>query len=993
MKKVTLPILLLLLFSLHLFAQELTWKRFTVNDGLVQSQVNAIFQDSKGYLWISTRLGISRFDGIHFENFTEKDGLLSSWAHQIVEDDQGYIWIVFTNGLTRYDGHSFDSFVYPNQIEIASYTLVSLSPDSLVMYQLLKSNTLREVFISKGQFTIGKQVQLPPAAAEPIGHLSLKYDQVLKTLWFTDFIGDLYCYKAGVLQKQDFVRIQGFQSGPDGKLYYIDDGSLYWVENDRTQLILRDAFRDADKNARLGIAVDKTGNILVYESFKKQATLISAVTLQVTKIKFPQADNHFFDQEGNLWISTENGLYFTNSLSIINFLPEKGGMNPNIWNITEEKNGDIFFGSYFDGLQRFNNGKFTLEKTLPTLPNGTQTFLAMGSLVDAAHNIYLTTQHYPMIKYDGQKFTVFPKINKPIASFIIRQNRNDSSIMIGAHHYYLKVNKDQTFDSLRVQPGNGKSAVVTGIEADKFNRIWLGGFNGMSLLIGDSLIHLPTAEFPFEFGGNTLLRDHKDNIWIGNKSGLYLYDYQNFEKIEDPLLNDLVLSLMPLGDTMLFIGTIKGIIAFDMKSYYANKTIQLMAIGEDKGFVGIEPGQNGFFKDSKGYLWLPNNDRVVRIDPGQVKKNPYPPKVYITQIYLLGEKMNWLKHVQNNNGQQSFSFNSDEKNLKFEFIGISFRQPQGVTYSHQLEGYDAGWSPPSNERSAVYTNLPPGNYRFKVKAANADGVWSENEAMLQFTIVPKLYQKLWFLIAFGLLAAFLMLALGAYVMSIKRKKQQKQLEDDYKLSELRLLGIQNQIEPHFTYNAINTIAAAVLKEEKNIAYSYFVKLSQLMRTILQTNNQLITTVEGELTFVTNYLQIQQLRFNNSFDFIIEVGDDVQLQTVIPKMCIQTFAENAVKHGLLPKTEKGRLIISIFNEDDFLCINVFDDGIGRERAQALKTNGSTNGLKIMKGYFEHFNLLNSKKLNWQIVDEYSADNQPGGTKVYVKIPRGFIYTKK
>jgi len=213
------------------------------------------------------------------------------------------------------------------------------------------------------------------------------------------------------------------------------------------------------------------------------------------------------------------------------------------------------------------------------------------------------------------------------------------------------------------------------------------------------------------------------------------------------------------------------------------------------------------------------------------------------------------------------------------------------------------------------------------------------------------------------------------------------------MSELRLLGIQNQIEPHYTYNALNSIAAAVLKEEKIIAYSYFVKLSQLMRTVLQTNSQLITTLEDEITFVTNYIHIQQLRFSNKFEFIINVADDVNPQTIIPKMCIQTFTENAIKHGLLPSDYKGLLTINIYNEGDFLCVHVEDNGIGQEKARMLKTAGSTNGLKIMKGYFDHFNLLNSQKLEWKIINLQINGNGSEGTGAYVRIPRGFIYTKK
>lgn len=982
-----------LLFSLSIFSQELAWHRYTVNDGLVQSQITDIFQDDKGYLWICTRMGVSRFDGIHFDNFTEKDGLLTHWPYQIEQDDKGNMWMLFPNGLTRYDGLSFSNFLFP-YTDVLSAAVCPVSADSVVFYQLLTNNVLLEHFLINDRFIAGKKIPLPRPLHQRPEMISMIYDKVSKTLWFTDNGGDLYSLTGGKLSKHDVGHLQGFRPGPDGKLYYVDSGNLYSLHNNSTTLLRSEVYKDNKATIELKLAIDKAGNVVMNHRNENRAKIFSAHNKNITDIKFPISLKMFFDAEQNLWLGTENGLYRASTLSIINFLPEKDGLNSNVWSITEGKKGEIYFASYYNGLQKFENGKFTTVKSLPSLPDGSQTNLAMGSLVDADHNIFLTTNHYPMIKFDGSEFTIIPKINIPLSSFVIRKNQNDGSFIIGGNTYFIRINQDMSsYDTLRVYPGNGKSRVITGIEADKFNRIWLGGFNGISLLRDDSLIHLPTAEFPFDYGGNTLLRDHRDNLWIGNKNGLFFYNYQTFEKIGDAHLNDLVASLITTGDSMLYLGSIKKIYVLNLKRFYEDKQVEIISIGEDKGFTGIEPGQNGFFKDSKGYLWLPCNDRCIRIDPHLVSTNIEPPKVYITNLLALDHKMAWKKVDPEKVGQTRFSLNSSDKNLRFDFVGISLRHPQSVEYFFMLEGYDENWSEPVQTQSAVYTNLPPGNYRFKVKAINADGTSSLNQATVNFTIIPALYQRRSFQILVILIVSLLFFATGAYVMHLKRKKQQQELEMDYAMSELRLLGIQNQIEPHFTYNALNSIASAVLKEEKTIAYSYFVKLSQLMRTVLQTNNQLITTLEDEIAFVTNYIHIQQLRFSNKFDYKITIADDVNLQTIIPKMCIQTFTENAIKHGLLPSDSKGLLTIKIHNEASFLNIHVEDNGIGQEKAKTLKTGGSSNGLQIMQEYFDHFNLLNSQKLEWKIINFQINGNASEGTGAYIRIPRGFIYSKK
>lgn len=1000
MKRLALVFLLSvsLFSSLNTFSQELTWKRYTVHDGLVQSQVDGIFQDSRGFLWMATRAGISRFDGIHFENFTEKNGLLGQWIKEIGEDSEQNLWFLSDLGLSCYDGLTIANYPFDSAIKSSPDYTIRMEPishGSVFIYQLLKSGNLRVFSFSKGKYSILNEFKTGINKLDTRSSMIINYDPISKAHWFTMDYETIQFIKSGVLKqiKTRFKNIQAIQPGVDGKTYCIDDGHLFVLENGQPRQLTHEPLKGKARYSFYKMAIDKKGNIIVNETFERTAQIFMPPFYKSIDIKIPLLTDLLMDREDNLWMGSEIGLYKASTFSILNYLPEKEGMHENIWSVTEGKNGNMYFSSYYDGLQRLENGQFLQVGGLSKLPDGKLTNLAMGSVSDEEGNIFLTGNYYPMIKFDGKSFTPLPYSREGASSFIIRKVKNNGGFLVGGHHYFFRYDNNMQVSRLTVYPGNGKSRTVTGLETDKENRIWLGGFNGMSLLMGDSLIHLPTKDLPFEHGGNTLLRDHNDNLWIGNSKGLFFYNYQTFEKIEHPLLDDFILSLIEVGDSTLFIGSIKRIFMLDLKSFYANKSLDVIAVGEDKGFEGVEPGQNGFFKDSKDLLWLPCADRVVKIYPNMIKKNEEPPKVHITGVQSMGENMTWKKVENNKNNSLHFHIKNHEKNLKFDFIGISLRHPQGVKYSSMLEGYDNGWSEPTYDRSIVYTNLPPGDYRFMVKAANSDDLWSTNQAILDFSIVPALYQRVWFKILASLIIAALFFATGAYMMHLRRKKQRRALENEFKISELRLLAIQNQMDPHFTYNAINAIAAAVLKEEKKLAYNYFVKLSQLMRTILKNSSQLITTVEEEIAFVTNFIQIQRFRFDDKFDFSIEIADDVNLQTIIPKMCIQTFVENAIKHGLLPSKEKGHLLLRIYNEEDYLCIFVEDNGIGQEKAKILKTEGSANGLKIMKGYFEYFNLLNTKKLEWHMEDLCSIENQSNGTAVYIRIPRGLNYRKK
>ena len=1000
MKKLILLFFLItsLLFSINLFSQELTWERYTVNDGLVQSQAHTTFQDSRGFLWICTRVGVSRFDGIHFENFTEKNGLTGQWIREICEDSGQNIWFLSNHGLSCYNGDTMVSYPFPAKIKNDKnygFKMQPLSSDSLFIYQLLKSGKLQGFCLSEGKYSLANEYETGIDNMASKFYYISNYDPLGNAHWFAIDHQALYTVKSGILKKSShrFQNVQAILPNGDGKLYYLENGYLFYLENEQPRQLSHDPIPGMTRNELYRMAIDKEGNIIISEDYQRTAHLFKPPFYEKSILKIPLSNSLFFDREDNLWMGSETGLYKASTLSILNYLPDKEGMHENVWSVTEGKNGHMYFSSFHDGLQRLENGKFHQVKGFPRLPDGKPANLLMGSISDEEGNIFLTSNQFPMIKFDGKSFTPLPYFGKTASSFIIRQNKQNGDLLVGGQEYFYKYDKNMQVRRWPVHPGNGKSKTVTGLETDNMSRIWLGGFNGMSMLIGDSLIHLPTKEFPFEHGGNTLLRDHKDNMWIGNSKGLFFYDYQTFENMKHPLLDDFILSLIEVGDSTLFIGSIKRIYMLNLKRFYADGSLDVIAIGEDKGFQGIEPGQNGFYKDSQGYLWLPCTDRVVKIDPGLIRKNAEPPIVYITGVQVMGGDMNWRKVDHEQADSLRFHIKDDEKDLKFDFIGISLRHPQGVSYSSMLEGYDNGWSEPTHERSVVYTNLPPGEYRFMVKATNTDGVWSTNQTILSFSIVPALYQRLWFQILVILLLASLFFAIGAYVMHLRRKKQRHEVENERKISELRLLAIQNQMEPHFTYNALNTIAAAVLKEEKMVAYNYFVKLSHLMRTILQYNNQLITTLDEEIAFVSTFVQIQQFRFTDKFDFIVEVAGDVNTQTIIPKMCIQTFVENAIKHGLMSKPDKGQLKVSVFYEGEFLCIHVADNGIGQEKAQLLKTGGSSNGLKIMKGYFDHFNLLNTKKLEWQMEDLATFDKKSNGTAVYIRIPKGFVYSKK
>lgn len=985
--------LLLLFFvlagTLTAIAQEHSYRHYSVRDGLVQSQVLSIFQDSKGFLWVGTKGGVSRFDGISFQNFTHKDGLPDNYVYRITEDHEGNIWFLTKDGLAKYNGKELIAYPTNHFKQISAFVIFCEPKIGELLIVFHDKEKVRFVSFSQGKYN---------ALAVPFSLTNWNskkddifgvYDPIEKAVWLAMPNSKLIKIQDDQIFEMHFTiqNPQALKLGNDGNMYLMDDNKVYINKNDTFIELFTFGYPYNRASSNSFFEIDRNG--VIYFS-NLDLNLYQNNNLIHEHYNFNNILVLYDDNEGNLWIGSETGLYRLISRAFVNFIPEKCGINHLIWSIAEDKNGRIKFASYEHGLQDFDGNKIIDDKSFEKIVTGEKYHFYMGSIVDNEKNILFTSSPAGGLKYDGKKFSrIFPDSSR-FAPFIFYEDPDNFDLLAGTNKGIFIKSKSKGLINQHIKPGNGRSNFIVSIVKDKDKRYWLGGFKGISLLDGKDVIHLPTSEMTFEEGGNAMLVDSLQNIWIGNAEGLYFYDYKSFRQIEDQSLNSMITSLSMIGDSTLIIGSVTGLALLDLNAFYRNDTIKMTVFNKETGFQGIEVGQNGIFKDSKGQYWIPTSDRVVKFDPSLYKKNTFAPSTYISSVSLLSKKMEWEKVENDKLKELDFQFKNNEKNLRFEFIGISLNNPEGVTYSHFLEGYDDGWSEPEQYRYAVYTNLAPGKYTLFVKACNSDGIWANVPTSISFSIKHAFYQTIWFwIICFGLVA-FAFLYIGASFMKRKKRKQQQQLETEKRMAELRLLNLQNQIEPHFTFNAMNSIASLILQEDKKLAYSYFVKLSKLIRSTMSSSESLVRRIEDEIAFVKDYLDINRLRFDNSFEYSVFIDPDIELSDLIPNMTIQTFVENAIKHGLMDIAIKGELKIEVLKNNGNLQIIVEDNGIGREKAKQVTHHSTGKGLKILKGYFDYFNSFNQQQISWKIIDLYKSDGMASGTRVEVSIPENYAY---
>jgi two-component sensor histidine kinase len=341
------------------------------------------------------------------------------------------------------------------------------------------------------------------------------------------------------------------------------------------------------------------------------------------------------------------------------------------------------------------------------------------------------------------------------------------------------------------------------------------------------------------------------------------------------------------------------------------------------------------------------------------------------------------------NGILELEYNQHD--LRFDFTAPVFNGPSFVKFRYKLEGQDIHWSQPSSERYTVYTNLAPGRYIFKVIACNDAGVWSAKPACYHIILNHAFWQTWYFWLALTLVLGGFFFLSGYFVMSKRKQAIHDNLESEKKFAELQLISIRHQIDPHFTFNAMNSIASVIMKEEKEKAYNYFVKLANLIRQVLASGDKLTRSLSDEMVIVRNYLEIEKFRFGDSFTFNIDIIGSVNFDQEVPKKVIQTFVENALKHGLRNKqTGTGIISITIHEADEKLSIVVEDNGIGREKAKEFSQRSSGRGIEILTYYYNFLDRSNNQHIRHEITDLYNEMEEPSGTRVTIIIPLGFKY---
>lgn len=267
-----------------------------------------------------------------------------------------------------------------------------------------------------------------------------------------------------------------------------------------------------------------------------------------------------------------------------------------------------------------------------------------------------------------------------------------------------------------------------------------------------------------------------------------------------------------------------------------------------------------------------------------------------------------------------------------------------------------------DQENKLYVNAGDNGYFLQLKR--------NNYFFLTYLIYPGIY---------FLSILFILLIRRINTFQVVQKESLKQ-----RLVTLQLQGIKAQLDPHFTFNTLNAVASLIYLEDRQAAYDYMNKFTQMLRGMLNDAERIYRSVGEEVAFVSTYIDLEKLRFGEKFNYEIKIGEGITQNEQVPKLVLQTFAENAIKHGLMPCADGGILKISVEKEEANVKLTIEDNGIGRAKAAGHSTS-TGKGLKITGEFYDILNQINKRPIKHTITDLYNESGDPAGTRVEVWVP--------
>lgn len=980
---------------------------YRTKDGLSNNYVNAITQDAFGYIWIGTKKGLNRFDGLNFRHFYS-DSLINSLPEDRVFDLK---WIndrelgVLTNtglhiintvnlemrnlvipadsaGRLPVVNQIFDieadknenlflstigGFYHFNKKKELVFRYDSKSPRFGLDIISVNENTLL-VSTHEGLYIYnikGKDLHALSAEDDPFFHLIAHPKQRLRLIYAAkDFIGVSYIGKTeyalfDIVHKNKQIITPpasiSSNSGVINEFYHVNDSTI-------------------------AVACEGIGIYMLH--LNHQTRSWAADSLAYFKNDFCTA--LMVDRNGRTWIGATNGLYKLNKTGArVKQAQLPGGEFSIGRTITglAGNNNSVLAGTLTDGLYIFDRDSLSFSRHITDPKNLITQLLPVNqdTIISAGKGFLINTQtlqHSRFATPDARPNSFVRTVFKDSQNSIYFTYNNSDTL-------YFKPYGDKLFEAIHL-PGLGNIEPLQGMTEDNAHNIWIAGrglirFNRNLKKIDFRLDSFPYIKTGRKEIGSNMVFDSNNRIYFGvPENGLVIYDIQNKTSSLltrfDGLPDNTVRSLYLHNNKTLWIATEGGLANYDLNEK------RLASFGVSDGMPAEINTCNVLYYDDRDHiLYAGCSPFVIGFDPLVLRKNQLPPLFFIESIDVTETKS--LYHPANI-VTVPYSNNSVIVNM----AAINFEDAGQQQFAYRIvKNGEEKWRELGTQRRIFFNDLPVGKYKVQVKVYIRNQSWPDQVKEFTLVVQPPFWKTIWFYLAIICLAALLLYYL--YRQRIKQITHKVNL--DKLMAQTEMKALHSQMNPHFIFNCLNSIREMILNNETKQASHYLNKFAQLIRITLNQSLKSFVSLNDTIDYLQRYLEMEKIRATN-FTHSIRVDETLtQSDILLPPMLIQPFIENAIWHGVASLDQPMKIDIRFEKEHEQLLCVIEDDGIGIETSLSQKETQLGHQSVGIENIKQRIKVLNEKynlKSTVTIEDKSSLSSANGtGTIVKLRLP--------
>ncbi|HWK02507.1 MAG TPA: histidine kinase [Puia sp.] len=985
-----LTLIPLILITISCYCQELSYKQFTVKDGLPGSIVYNTLQDKNGFIWFATNQGVSRFDGRTFRNYTKEDGLPDNDILKLYLDKYNNVWVISflgvpavfcNNSIIRFDSCRGVRSVCEDRLTDSIVLMMAdftKNSGGLCGYYRSVNKPGRWKFTSNLR-SLEHVCNFPILRASTPGNIdfyfSCKEDDTQILSLKNGVTEQHYCFKAINRNRLSFCRQQYFSLTSDQKgIVFISDDSLFYA--DFYQIIPVLSLRSLGMS---NTVKDDINNIF-YENdstlwlcSRSQGLLCIKNFLTDHKTVHAYFTKSFCtsiikDQENGYWLTTHSdGVYYLPNLCFysVSAFPDLATKSVRCIHLLDRQKVAAGFSN--GNIMIIDNDRLS-SRVLSQWVTGNKNNRILD-IRPFVHHTLLAGTDAGLYQISSQGSGKILGCSMSIKELFVQ---SDSIIIGGTSEGVWLLRAD----------GRSKKAIlstratcVAGLHQDYY----CGSLQGMYFCRGDSICNAGKKYPPLSGIINHIDIAPDSSIWVSTEQGIVILKEGALSILKEQQgLTSNLCKHISFDKNTAWVSTDKGISRIDYQWRQCRLDYSISTITEEDGLTADDVNQT---VPGGEYIWAATARGISFFSKNYISHSVWQPLINITRI-VAGDTL--LATTD------TIALDYRKKRLLIELSGISYRSGKQIRYEYRLKGLENSWSRISNN-SIEFPALPFGRYVIEVRAIDRWGKKSGHSKCIFIIHPPPFWQSTWFFLSSYLVMA-LLIGAGFYVFH--RRRQQKREEEyrlEKKMQDLEMMALRAQMNPHFIFNCLTSIQYHIIRADIRNASAYLHKFSTLIRQTLQNSASSMISLREEIKLLRLYLDLEKLRFGDRMDYRIDLSADLKPDDhFIPSMIIQPYVENAIKHGIATlEDSKGIILIRFNRAGQYIECIIDDNGPGidasRHDNHSQDTGYQSMGTRITENRIHTINTLQKDKIRILVTDKQKSGLFDNGTLIHLSFP--------